>query len=144
MLSKSAAVFMLMLCLVLFSNPVWGLNFEPGMYEITSKVEMPGMPAGAVPPQTITQCLTKQEPVPNKDAGGQTCVIKDMNQDGNTITWKMECDQQGQKMTSEGQMSYNGDSFEGTSTMNMGSQAGNMTMTTLISGKRIGDCQQSD
>jgi hypothetical protein len=29
-----------------------------------------------------------------------------MNQDGNTITWKMECDQQGQRMTSDGQIIY--------------------------------------
>lgn len=137
---KAAAALMMMFCLVLFSIPAWGLAFEPGLYEVTSRVEMPGMPAGMVPSHTIDQCLTKENPVPNNDAGGQACEIIDMNQDGKTLTWKMECAQQGEKITSVGQMTYNGDSFSGTSTTSMGPQAGNMTITTRISGTRIGDC----
>ena len=141
MLRKSSFFFMVVCSLGLFFIPAWGLDFKPGMYKITSTVKMPGMPAGSVPPQAITQCLTEQDPVPNKDASGQTCKIKDMKQDGNTITWKMECDQQGQKMTSDGQIIYSGDSFEGTTTTNMGPQAGNMTIKTVVTGNRIGDCQ---
>ena len=141
MLRKSAVVFLSLCYLVLFFNPAWGLDFKPGMYKITSSVEMPGMPAGSVPPQTITQCLTELDPVPNKDVSGQPCNIKDMNQKGNTITWKMECEQQGQKMTSDGQIQYSGDSFEGTIKTKMGPEAGNMTVKTVVSGSRIGDCQ---
>ena len=141
MLKKYAIFFMVMCCLGLFFTPTWGLDFKPGKYKITSTVNMPGMPAGSVPPQTITQCLTKQDPVPVKDAGGQTCKIKDMDQDGNSISWKMECIQQGQKITNDGQITYNGDSFEGTITTNMGPEAGNMTIKTAVSGNRIGECQ---
>jgi hypothetical protein len=76
MLRKAAVFFMVMCCLILFFIPAWGLDFKPGIYKITSTVKMPGMPAGSVPPQTITQCLTEQDPVPNKDTSGQTCKIK--------------------------------------------------------------------
>jgi len=38
-------------------------------------------------------------------------------------------------------MTYKGDSFKGTILTNMGTQAGNMTITTIISGQRISDCK---
>lgn len=139
MLSKSAAV--LVLSLIVFSLPAWGLEFKPGMYEITSTVEMPGMPAGSVPPQTITQCLTEQDPAPNKGTGDQECKMIKMDKDGNTVTWKMECDQQGQKLTSDGEIIYKGDNFKGTITTLLGPEAGNMTIKTVIAGNRIGNCQ---
>jgi Protein of unknown function (DUF3617) len=124
----------------LFAIPSLALDFQPVKYEITSKVEMPGMP-GTIPPQTITQCIAEQDPLPNQNPENQECKIVDMKQTDNTITWKMECDQRGQKITSTGSMTYKGDSFEGTILTNMGPQAGNMTMTTIITGKRLSDCQ---
>jgi hypothetical protein len=140
MLKNIVTIILIVCCMMLFAIPSLALDFEPGKYEITSKVEMPGMP-GTIPPQTVTQCITEQDPIPNQNPENQECKIVDMNQAGNTITWKMKCDQQGQKITSTGQMTYKGDSFEGTILTNMGPQAGNMTMTTVITGKRISDCE---
>lgn len=114
------------------------MDFEPGKYEITSKVEMPGM---AMPAQTMTQCLTQEEPVPDNSMGDQGCELSDMKKDGNTITWTMECNQQGQKVTTSGETKYSEDSFEGVMTTKMGPHAGNMTIKTQISGKRIGPCE---
>ncbi len=97
---------------------------------------------GNVPPQTIAQCMTKQDPVPkNQASGGQACKIKDMTRTGSTVTWTMECDQGGQQMESKGQMTYKGDSFEGIVKTIMGPQAGNMIITTIITGNRAGDCE---
>lgn len=117
--------------------PAAALDLENGLYEMTSRVEMQGM---AMPPSTITQCLTREDPVPAKSADGSNCKILDMTTDGNTVRWTMECNQQGQQMTSTGEMTYDGDRFEGTIETVMGPQAGNMTMTTQITGKRVGDC----
>ena len=91
---------------------------------------MPGMPMQP-PPTTITDCVTQQDPVPNQQADSGNCKITDMKTVGNTVTWKMECDQQGQKMKSRGKMVYHGDRFE----------AGNMKISTTIEGRRVGDCQ---
>ncbi len=113
------------------------MDFKPGKYEITSKIEMPGM---SMPAQTVTQCLTQEKPVPDKSMGDQGCEILDMQEDGNTLTWTMECNQQGQKVTTTGKMTYSEDSFAGVMTMEMGPQAGNMTIKTQITGKRIGSC----
>lgn len=140
MLKKIGTIIFIVYCMTLFTIPALALDFQPGKYEISSKVEMPGMP-GTIPPQTITHCMTEQDPLPNQNPENQECKIVDMKQTDNTITWKMECDQQGQKITSTGSMTYKGDSFEGTILTNMGPQAGNMTMTTIITGKRLSDCQ---
>nr|WP_320193056.1 DUF3617 family protein [uncultured Desulfobacter sp.] len=112
------------------------MDFKPGKYEITSKMEMPGM---SMPAQTVTQCLTQENPIPDNSSGNQGCEI-DMQEKGNTLTWTMECTQQGQKVTSTGKMTYSEDSFAGTMTVETGPQAGNMTMKTQITGKRIGAC----
>lgn len=130
-------------CIVFsFSTSAHALDFNPGEYEIESSVQMPGMPAGTIPSQTMVQCMTKQDPVPKNDVSSQECEIKNMKQSKNTVTWDMECLQQGNKITSQGQMTYSGDSFDGTITMNMGPQSGGMTVTTTITGKRVGACRE--
>ena len=140
-MTKNAAISaLLFLCLFSAANPSCGLDLNEGRYEITSKVEMKGMPT-EMPPVTITQCLTQQDPVPDQTAGNQQCRITDMKTRGNTVTWEMTCDQQGQKMKANGEMTYLGDKFQGTITTEMGPQAGNMVMTTHVSGRRIGPCQ---
>lgn len=114
----------------------WAFDFKPGKYEITSSVDMPGMPQGSIPAQVFVHCITEDDPVPRSDASASGCEVKNVKQDGNTFTWEMECTQQGQKMTSKGEITYSGNSFEGTTVMMMGSQ----TITTHMSGKRLGAC----
>ena len=81
------------------ATQAWGLNLKEGRYEITSTVKMSGMPMQP-PPTTITECVTQQDPVPNQQADSGNCRITDMKTTGNTVTWEMECDQQGQEMKS--------------------------------------------
>ena len=127
------------LCLLLSALQSWGLDLNPGKYEITTKVEMKGM-SGGMPPQTSTQCITKQDPVPVDSANAQGCKITDMKVKGNTVTYTMECEQQGMKIKITGEMTYMGDTFEGSSKTVMGPAEGGMTVNTKITGKRIGKC----
>lgn len=119
--------------------PALALDLKPGKYEITAKVEMPGMPGG-MPAQSTTQCLTEQDPVPASSADAQDCKITDMKTEGNTVTYTMTCKQQGTTIKSSGKITYKGDTFEGTNQTQMGPEAGNMTITTKTKGKRIGKC----
>jgi hypothetical protein len=120
--------------------PAWGLDVNPGKYEITTKVEMPAMPGGT-PPQTTIQCLNEQHPVPDSSVGAHGCKMTDMKTTGNTVTYTMECNQQGMQTMSTGEITYKGDSFEGTTETDMGPAAGGMTITTVVKGKRIGKCE---
>jgi hypothetical protein len=93
-----------------------------------------------MPAQTTTQCLTEQDPVPSTSMGASGCTIKDMETRGNRLTYTMECEQQGMKTETVGEMTYKGDSFEGATRTTMGPESGGMVVSSEIRGKRIGDC----
>jgi hypothetical protein len=136
-------VFILLIQFILVVS-IQAFEFKPGLYEITSKMEMPGMPVD-MPSQTFTYCMTEQNFVPpSNNAQNQNCKIKNIKKQGNTIFWTMECIQEGQTMISEGEMTFKGDMFEGKSIMKMGPQADNMTMTAIMTGKRLSDCQKEE
>jgi hypothetical protein len=139
MLKKITLIFTLTCASFLFSMNSFAFDFNPGEYQITSKVEMPGMPGG-MPPITITECVSKQDPIPQINNTDQDCTIQNMKKNGNTVTWEMECNQEGQKIESKGKMVYSGDNFTGTITTTMGTEAGNMVVNTKITGTRIGSC----
>lgn len=122
-----------------YALPAWALDLQPGLYAITTKVEMQGL-GMEMPATTMEQCITERDPVP-KAPEAQGCEIKDMNTSGNTLTYTMVCTQQGMTMESTGKTVYHGDSFEGESTMKMDGAAGGMVMNTVIQGRRIGECQ---
>ena len=114
------------------------LNMQEGKWEITTKVEMPGMPTH-MPPSKHIQCLTNNDLVPNNSQQGQECKITQTKIVGNTVTWIIECKSQGEEMKGNGKITYSGNSLEGTIKMIM-SQA-NMEMISHISGHRIGECK---
>ncbi len=140
MLKRTITTVSMPILMAFLAPNAWALDLQDGKYEITSKVEMPGMPM-QVPTVTVTQCLTQQDPVPDQSTGDQECKTIDMKTEGETVTWKMECTQRGQTMQSTGKFVYHGDRFEGTIRMVMGPQAGNMTITTVVLGRRIGACE---
>ena len=111
-----------------------GVNMKPGLWEITTKINMPGM---SMPPQTTTQCLTKDDLVPKSTSPNQECKITDMKTSGNTVTWTMKCSGQGGESTATGEVTYNGDTYEGTMVMTQNGTKITMHMT----GRRIGDCK---
>ncbi len=141
MLKYVWSISIILLCGLLLSMPAWCLDLKPGKYEITSKVDIAGM-AGMIPPQTFVQCMDDKTPVPESTADAEGCEVKDIKSTSNTVSYKMECDQQGMKIISYGAMTYHGDSFEGATQMVMGAETGGMTMTHKMAGKRIGDCQE--
>ena len=142
------ALLCLSVLLVIFTvSDVMALDLKPGKYEITTSAKMTGMPegmamGGSMPPMTATQCITEQNPVPSSSsANSGPCKVTNVKIKGNTATYNMECSQGGQTAVSKGKMSYHGDSFEGTTVMEMGPEAGGMSITSTIKAKRIGPCK---
>jgi len=140
MLKKTVMSSILICAIFIFSAVSWAIDFNPGEYEIITKVEMTGMPV-TVPPQTTTECMTEQDLIIKNETYSQNCEIKDVKEVGNTISWKMKCAQEGQTVDSRGRITSAGNSFKGNIIMNMVTADGNMTATTIIEGKRIGKCQ---
>ena len=109
---------------------------KPGMWEITTSMEMPGMPFQP-PPQTMRHCYTAQEvkeqPVPKDN----NCKVTDLKSSASKVNWKVEC--KGEMAgKGEGQITYQGDSaYEGWTKM----QTQGMNMTMKYKAKRVGDCK---
>lgn len=115
-----------------------GPNMQEGKWEVTTRMEMPGMSI-SMPEVTSTQCLTTKDFVPQGSQQGQECKITKTKVDGNTVTWTVKCSGQGVEMTGTGRMKYSGSSFKGTIKMTM--VQSNTKMISHIKGHRIGDCE---
>lgn len=122
-------------------------NMKEGLWEITMKMEMPGMPAG-MKPQVMQQCITRKEiDDPRKATPGgadpkdNRCQVTDHKMQGNTATWNMACKGEN-AMTGSGSITYNGTSYSGTNKMTMTRGGKAQTMTMHYTGKYLGDCKK--
>jgi hypothetical protein len=113
-----------------------GADIQDGLWEITSKMEMPGMPM-EMPPVTFTQCMNSQESVPHDAKQNPDCKIKNTKVEGDTVSWDMQCSGRSGNMKSSGKITYKGSTFKGS----VNAVADGMEMTQTMSGRRIGDCR---
>lgn len=113
-------------------------------WEVTSKMEMPGMPM-AMPAQTSKVCIPQggeKDPrrMQKKDSN---CEITDVKTSGNKVSWKGKCVSNGETMNQVGEATHERDSFH--STMHMTATGKRpMEMTATSSGKRIGGSCDSE
>ena len=116
-------------------------EIRTGMWEntITSKVD--GMPFSP-PPQTFTECLTQDDLTPNLSPADQECEVIDHQVKGSQVNWQVKCDKEGIHSHVLGQITYQGDAYQGEMAITLsGGPMGEMKMTQTLSGRRLGDCQ---
>lgn len=138
MLKKLIAGIVISFAIISISFAGSELNMKEGEWEITTKMEMPGMPM-EMPPTKHTQCITKKDLVPMSSQPGQACKLTDSKITGNTVTWTMQCSGQGGEMKGTGNITYTGDSFKGTIKMEM--PQADLEMTGHVTGHRLGSCK---
>lgn len=119
-------------------------DMQPGMWEITTRMEMAGMEGmPAMPPQTIRQCVRPADirsgtaTVPK---GDPQCEVKGYKVQGNTADWQMEC-KGANAMSGNGTVTYSGTSYRGKTKFTMKEEGQSMTMNQTFTGKRVGDCK---
>ncbi len=111
------------------------INMKDGLWEITTTVEMPGVPAGMLKPQAFTTCLSPKDSVP-KGKNETDCTVKDVKTEGNTVNWTVVC----KEATSKGKITYAGTTYEGVTESTMKQGGKDMTIKTTMKGKYIGPC----
>jgi hypothetical protein len=106
------------------------------LWEISSKMEMPGMPM-AMPAQVNRVCVGKnhkdEELVPRQS----NCRMVDSKRVGSKFTYKMECTGN-EPMTMLGEITFGNNAYDGQMRMTMTKTSDTMNMA--VSGKRVGDC----
>lgn len=138
MLQKNLIILTVIISLICVNSAL--AEIKDGLWEITTKVEMKGMP-GKIPPSTMRQCITKKDPVPKDKNKNTECKIKDQSVSGDTVTYAMECKGKNSIVLTSGTMTYKGNSFDGTSTTNVKRKGqAEMQMNSKMSGKYIGPC----
>lgn len=142
----------LLFSVVLCSSVAAAQNKEmpPGLWQITSKMEVPNMPpemaAKMGQGMTFNMCVQPGDQRKWMDGaqrgpmgrGERQCEPSDMKQEGNKVSWKVKC---ADGSHGEGSMSHNGkDAYTMNITFN--GQRGSMTMQGK--GKKIADtCDKS-
>jgi hypothetical protein len=106
------------------------------MWEITSRMEMPGMPM-AIPGQVAKVCVPKNgkddEFIPRQG----DCKLVDGKRAGNKYTYKMACASP-EPSTTEGEVVFGTGTYEGKMRMTMTKT--NDTMQMSYRGQRVGSC----
>jgi len=133
--------FVMIVCL--FWTTVVFAELKEGLWEITTQVEMKGMPQ-SMPPTTFRQCITKSNPVPqNKDKNFE-CKIISQKVSGGTVSYQVECTGKEGVVQTSGTTTYTDKAMNGASTTSFkmkGQPA--MTMSNKIKGKYIGPCPKA-
>ncbi len=126
-------IFLFFMTVIISSADV---TMNDGLWEISSKMEVPGMPM-EMPPVKFKQCLTSKDSIPQNKNDLHNCKIKSSDINGSTVTWEMHCMNDGQTMISKGKTTYSNDTFKG----EVKTAMNGMNMTQHMSGRRLGNCK---
>ncbi len=138
---KNIVIGVSVLMIFLVAGCSSGPDMKEGKWSITTEVSMTGLPM-KVPAMSHEQCLTKKDMIPQEgQQGNQNCTVKDQKINGNTVTWKVICKGGNGESTSDGTITYKGESFTGT--INVVMTGGPMTMkaSNTLTGKYLGPCK---
>lgn len=113
-------------------------GMQPGNYEFTTRMEMPGMPF-AMPPMTAQRCLKKEDLDKNEqyrtdNSGSQDCEVKNLKQAGGKTTFDLAC-----KDGTTGKAEYNVTDTGMTGKTVVTREGQPVTMN--LSARRVGACE---
>ena len=108
------------------------------LWEVTVKMEMPGMPM-AMPAQTHRLCLAKQANDEQYVPRNPDCKVTESRRTGNTQRFRMACAGK-DPMSVEGEIAHQKDAYSGRSRMTGKMEGHDMEMTQTFSGRKVGDC----
>jgi hypothetical protein len=111
-------------------------NIQDGLWEVTTTMEMKGMPEGMMKPMTHTSCITQKDSVPEKPQKSE-CKMTSMNTVGNTVMWTVTCP----NSVGSGKITYSGGTFDGVMETTVTERGEKMQMKSRMKGRRIGPCK---
>ena len=132
---QSAGAVAVLIAGLVASIPV-SAQGKDDLWEISSKMDMPGMPM-AMPPQVNRVCVGKNRKDEDLVPRQSDCRMVDSKRTGSKFTYKMECTGK-EPMTMVGEMNFGTNAYDGQMRMTM--TRTNDTMNMSVSGKRVGDC----
>ena len=136
---KKSLVFATVLSLIFAVAAFAAPNYKEGLWEITTTMNMPGMPKEMMRPMKNTICMTKQNAVPQQpqQKGEQQCKMTNQRTVGNKVSWTMTCKN---GTVSNGEITYSKTSYAGSQTTTTSQGGRQTTIKSTMSGKYLGPC----
>ena len=126
-----------------FAPGAAAIEVPRGEWTLEMKVDNPGM--AGVMNQTHTECIDKQSWTPEELVKDPHCRIYDKADAAKTISWKMDCAQEGVTSHGEARFAVDGETMIGDMSITMTAAGRTMTMRTTIHGKRTArTCQDKN
>jgi hypothetical protein len=136
---KMKLVLLVVLLSMFWTVGAWA-QLKDGLWEISTQVEMKGMPQ-QMPPTVARQCMSKNDPAPKSQDKSYDCKTKNSKISGDTVMYEVECKGKGSTILTSGKMIYKSNNMEGTATTiikTAGQQE--MQMVSKMKGAYIGAC----
>ena len=108
------------------------------LWEVTVKMEMPGMPM-AMPPQVRRVCVAQNHRDEDLIPTQGNCRVLESRRVGNKLAYTMACTGE-QAMNVAGEMTFATDRYDGRMQMTMSEGGQPMAMTQTYAGRRVGGC----
>ncbi len=130
---------------LLFSlaSPVFSAtHMQPGLWEITTTIQIPGVKLD-IPPVVARQCFTAaqlkatEHPLPTSPG----CTITDSTHSSEITRWQMQCKQGNNRINASGEIHYSAQSYQGSARFSDSSGKHAETVVHRYSGKRLGTCR---
>ena len=116
-------------------------EIRTGQWETTITTEVEGLPF-APPPMTFSECVTEEDLVPSVEPPDQHCDVMEQEIQGNRVSWRLRCSQDGVTTVGSGEIRYQGDTYQGEMNVTMsGGPMGEITMRQTLQGRRLGECR---
>jgi hypothetical protein len=128
--------------LAILPLPVVAQQGQDDLWEVTTKMEMAGMPF-AMPPQTSRVCTQKGKQNEAMAPQDKNCRMTDMRQSGNRTTFKIVCEGK-DRMTGTADFTHGVDSYQGVMRFQGVMEGQQVDMTQNISGRKVGGCTWED
>lgn len=136
-MSKLSAAF----ALGLFAALAQAQEMQPGLWEIATTMQMPGM---QMPGGKFTHCYTAQDVAAGKQYGmdeKSKCAISNMKSAGGNISYDMSCALEGGRMIGSVKGTMSPTAFAFDQKMRMTPDQGMGEMHSVIKARRLGDCK---
>ncbi|MBN1382971.1 MAG: 1-acylglycerol-3-phosphate O-acyltransferase [Deltaproteobacteria bacterium] len=115
-------------------------NYQEGLWEIVTTMDIPGMPKAMQRPHKFTTCMTKQNAVPQQQQQkDQQCKITDQRIKGNTVEWTITCKD---GTVSTGTITYSKSTFKGSYKTTTRQGGRKMVINANMTGKYLGPCKK--
>jgi hypothetical protein len=126
----------------LISIAAGAADIQEGLYEISVRAELGGMPVSDAP-MIVRQCVSQQsmQQLMSQVGGTGACNVSDFEQSGSQARFDLSCSSP-LNLSGTGETQLSGDEFSGR--MDLSVQMGGdqrVPMVQKFTGKRVGECQ---